>query len=88
MVMFNSSIIGVISHLAELKERIATHVEVIPSGNGHSKIQITEYSGVKWFFVTFGDYSYFRLAFLSITTFYGRLLFKLVLVLGHSYFSY
>ncbi|OQY76111.1 MAG: hypothetical protein B6D44_00185 [Ignavibacteriales bacterium UTCHB2] len=34
-------IIGVISHLAELKERIATHVEVIPSGNGHSKIQIT-----------------------------------------------
>ena len=28
-------IIGVISHLAELKERIATHVEVIPSGNGH-----------------------------------------------------
>lgn len=34
-------IIGVISHLAELKERIATHIEVIPSGNGHSKIQIT-----------------------------------------------
>ena len=34
-------IIGVISHLAELKERIATHVEVIPIGNGHSKIQIT-----------------------------------------------
>ncbi|MBE0422458.1 MAG: hypothetical protein IBX66_00800 [Lutibacter sp.] len=34
-------IIGVISHLAELKERIATHVEVVPSGNGHSKIQIT-----------------------------------------------
>ena len=34
-------IIGVISHLTELKERIATHVEVIPSGNGHSKIQIT-----------------------------------------------
>ncbi len=34
-------VIGVISHLAELKERIATHVEVIPSGNGHSKIQIT-----------------------------------------------
>lgn len=34
-------IIGVISHLAELKERIATHVEVIPSGNGHSKIQVT-----------------------------------------------
>lgn len=34
-------IIGVISHLTELKERIATHIEVIPSGNGHSKIQIT-----------------------------------------------
>jgi exonuclease SbcC len=34
-------IIGVISHLAELKERIATHIEVIPSGNGHSKIHIT-----------------------------------------------
>ena len=34
-------IIGVISHLSELKERIATHVEVIPSGNGHSRIQIT-----------------------------------------------
>ena len=33
-------IIGVISHLAELKERIATHIEVLPSGNGHSKIQI------------------------------------------------
>lgn len=34
-------IIGVISHLTELKERIATHIEVTPSGNGHSKIQIT-----------------------------------------------
>lgn len=34
-------IIGVISHLSELKERIATHIEVMPSGNGHSKIQIT-----------------------------------------------
>ena len=34
-------IIGVISHLTELKERIATHIEVVPSGNGHSKIQIT-----------------------------------------------
>ncbi|MBS1781883.1 MAG: AAA family ATPase [Bacteroidetes bacterium] len=34
-------VIGVISHLSELKERIATHIEVIPSGNGHSKIQIT-----------------------------------------------
>jgi len=34
-------IIGVISHLIELKERIATHVEVVPGGNGHSKIRIT-----------------------------------------------
>ncbi len=34
-------IIGVISHLTELKERIATHIEIVPSGNGHSKIQIT-----------------------------------------------
>lgn len=33
-------IIGVISHLTELKERIATHIEVVPSGNGHSKIRI------------------------------------------------
>jgi exonuclease SbcC len=34
-------VIGVISHLSELKERIATHIEVIPTGNGKSKIQIT-----------------------------------------------
>jgi exonuclease SbcC len=33
-------IIGVISHIPELKDRIATHIEVIPGGNGHSKIQI------------------------------------------------
>ncbi|MCL1936914.1 MAG: hypothetical protein FWF52_00780 [Candidatus Azobacteroides sp.] len=33
-------LIGVISHLAELKERIATHIEVIPQGNGHSKLEI------------------------------------------------
>ena len=32
-------IIGVISHLAELKERIATHIEVTPIGNGHSRIE-------------------------------------------------
>ncbi|MDR2691138.1 MAG: hypothetical protein LBB73_02410 [Dysgonamonadaceae bacterium] len=31
-------LIGVISHLTELKERIATHIEVTPVGNGHSKI--------------------------------------------------
>jgi exonuclease SbcC len=31
-------LIGVISHLTELKERIATHIEVIPKGNGHSEI--------------------------------------------------
>ena len=36
-------IIGVISHLTELKERIATHVEVVPSGNGHSKIRISSW---------------------------------------------
>ncbi len=34
-------IIGVISHLTELKERIATHIEVVTTGNGHSKIRIT-----------------------------------------------
>jgi exonuclease SbcC len=34
-------LIGVISHLTELKERIATHVEVTPTGNGHSKIEIS-----------------------------------------------
>ncbi|HCE54893.1 MAG TPA: hypothetical protein DER05_07760 [Lutibacter sp.] len=34
-------IIGIISHLTAIKERISTHIEVVPSGNGHSKIQIT-----------------------------------------------
>lgn len=33
-------IIGVISHLTELKERIPTHIEVIPVGSGHSSIRI------------------------------------------------
>jgi len=33
-------LIGVISHLAELKERIVTHIEVIPKGDGHSKLEI------------------------------------------------
>jgi exonuclease SbcC len=33
-------LIGVISHLAELQERIATHIEVIPKGNGYSRIEI------------------------------------------------
>jgi DNA repair protein SbcC/Rad50 len=32
--------IGVISHLSELKERIATHIEVLPKGNGHSTIRV------------------------------------------------
>ena len=32
-------LIGVISHLTELKERIATHIEVIPKGNGYSRIE-------------------------------------------------
>ena len=30
--------IGVISHISELKERIATHVQVVQTGNGYSKI--------------------------------------------------
>ena len=33
-------LIGVISHLAELKERIVTHIEVIPKGDGRSKLEI------------------------------------------------
>jgi exonuclease SbcC len=33
-------LIGVISHLTELKERIATHIDVIQKGNGHSRIEI------------------------------------------------
>lgn len=33
-------VIGVISHLTELKERISTHIEVVSGGNGHSTIQI------------------------------------------------
>ncbi|MDR2424431.1 MAG: AAA family ATPase [Prevotellaceae bacterium] len=32
--------IGVISHLTELKERITTHIEVIQKGNGHSGINV------------------------------------------------
>ena len=35
-------IIGVISHLTELKERIATHIEILPNGNGQSRIQISQ----------------------------------------------
>ena len=33
-------LIGVISHLSELKERIATHIEIIPKGNGNSIIEL------------------------------------------------
>jgi exonuclease SbcC len=33
-------IIGVISHMAELKEQIPTHIELIPGGIGHSKIRV------------------------------------------------
>lgn len=33
-------LIGVISHITELKDRIATHIDVVPSGNGFSKIEI------------------------------------------------
>ena len=36
----DGKVIGVISHITELKERIATHIEVLPTGNGYSKIQI------------------------------------------------
>ena len=36
----DGKVIGVISHIAELKERIATHIELIPNGNGFSKIRI------------------------------------------------
>jgi len=39
----DGKVIGVISHIAELKERIATHIEILPSpsGNGFSKIKIS-----------------------------------------------
>jgi len=33
-------LIGVISHLSELKDRIATHIEVIAKGNGLSELKI------------------------------------------------
>jgi exonuclease SbcC len=33
-------LIGVISHLAELKERIAMHIAVVATGNGHSRIEL------------------------------------------------
>lgn len=36
----DGKVIGVISHIAELKERIATHIELVPKGNGFSKIRI------------------------------------------------
>jgi exonuclease SbcC len=32
-------LIGVISHLSELKERIVTHIDIISKGNGHSEIK-------------------------------------------------
>jgi len=34
-------LIGVISHITELKERIATHIEVIQKGDGRSTLEIT-----------------------------------------------
>jgi exonuclease SbcC len=34
-------IIGVISHISELKERIATHLEVVPTGNGKSTLRLS-----------------------------------------------
>ncbi|MDR0768801.1 MAG: AAA family ATPase [Dysgonamonadaceae bacterium] len=36
-------LIGVISHLTELKERIAAHIDVVPAGNGLSKIDMKIY---------------------------------------------
>jgi exonuclease SbcC len=41
-------IIGVISHMAELKEQIPTHIEVIPGGNGHSKIRVRSLGGISF----------------------------------------
>lgn len=37
----DGKIIGVISHIAELKERIATHIEIVPSGNGRSRVVVS-----------------------------------------------
>lgn len=37
----DGKIIGIISHLTELKERIATHIEILPIGNGQSRIHIS-----------------------------------------------
>lgn len=37
----DGKIIGVISHIAELKERIATHIEIVPGGNGSSKVAVS-----------------------------------------------
>lgn len=33
-------IIGVISHLSELKERISTHIEIVSTGNGHAAVKL------------------------------------------------
>ena len=33
-------LIGIISHLSDLKERITTHIAVVPIGNGHSRIEM------------------------------------------------
>lgn len=41
-------LIGVISHITELKERIGTHIEVIQRGNGHSRIQVSTWSNEKF----------------------------------------
>jgi DNA repair protein SbcC/Rad50 len=37
----DGKIIGVISHIAELKERIATHIEIVPNGNGRSRVLVS-----------------------------------------------
>jgi exonuclease SbcC len=36
----DGKIIGVISHLSELKERISTHIEVVSTGNGRAEIKV------------------------------------------------
>ena len=34
----SDKIVGVISHVGRLKEEISNHIEIVPSGSGHSKI--------------------------------------------------
>jgi exonuclease SbcC len=32
--------VGIISHVSELKERIAAKIKLIPTGNGHSRVEV------------------------------------------------